>query len=60
MLEGMRMLEGIDARTKMVMDVDQVGRENLKSLVFHIVDHKTEKHYEHYHQPRPVDIVDTV
>ena len=28
--EGMRMLEGIEARTEMVMDVDQVGRENLK------------------------------
>ena len=27
--EGMRMLEGIDTRTEMVMDVDQVGRENL-------------------------------
>ena len=24
-LEGMRMLEGIDTRTEMVMDVDQVG-----------------------------------
>ena len=28
-LEGMRMLEGIDARTETVMDVDQVVRENL-------------------------------
>ena len=27
--EGMRMLQGIDTRTEMVMDVDQVGRENL-------------------------------
>ena len=28
-LEGLRMIEGIDARTEMVMDLDQEGRENL-------------------------------
>ena len=28
------MLEGIDVRTEMVMDVDQVGRENFNYYVF--------------------------
>ena len=32
--EGMRMLQGIDTRTEMVMDVDQVGRENFNYYVF--------------------------
>ena len=37
LLEGMRMLEGIDGRTEMVMDIDQVVNSIMENLHYSIV-----------------------